>query len=128
MHAVQLHHTATSEVKQPKGYLYMYFPDHPSTFYKANYARSYLLIPTIFTFPSPSVKMHQGATNVRGGCGGLALLQTTTRTAGEHEIFLHYTKVHNCLLNPLSSEPSDKQLYQKFHCIRFIYLPDCKNN
>lgn len=108
MHAVQLHHRATSEVTQPKGYLYMYFTDHPSTFYKANYVRSYLLIPTIFIFKSPSVKMYQGATNVRGGCGGRSLLQTKTRTAGEHEIFLHYTEVHNCLLNPLSSELSDK--------------------
>lgn len=72
--------------------------------------------------------MHQGATNVRGGCGGLALLQTTTRPAGEHEILLHYTKIHNCLLNPGSSELSDKKLYQKSQCVSFIYLPDCKNN
>lgn len=52
--------------------------------------------------------MHQGATNVRGGGGGLALLQTTTRPAGEHEILLDYTKVQYCLLNPLSSKLSDK--------------------
>lgn len=108
MHAVQLHQTATSEVIQPKSYLSSGTLDHPSTFNKPNYVMSYLLIPTIFSLKSPSVKMHQGATNVRGGCGGLALLQTTTRPAGEHEILLHYTKVQNCLLNPLSSELSDK--------------------
>lgn len=108
MSAVQLHHTAISEVTQPKGYLSSCFLNHPST-QQAKLRQ--VLSPNshnFFTFKSLSVKMHQGATNVRGGGGGLALLQTTTRPAGEHEILLDYTKIQYCLLNPLSSKLSDK--------------------